>query len=539
MAGPGWSGDEGVSRMQKRWLIGGVAGALAGLLGGAGAAGIPVPAAVPSAGAATAYTVGAAGTGLKLAVGGTTLVAGTAKVAANATGVRAEGIGEVTPGAVADEKASVAAPGGSQTANRTCTQPSDPFPAPLGSLVALGLACGGASAAESSSSAPTATATGQIATVALGSPASLATPKVLPGSTLATKLKGVLGTLPAIPSTGLPLSTVLDQVAHTVTSGGSVSALLEATVGTATSTVTTSSTTATATAKATGIRLALLDGLGGGGGPLLTVKVGQASAQSTVDLVQGTVTSADTPAVVTVTLDPPAGSPQSFSVAPGVSQTFLAGTPLATTVAAGGGATAGNGTTHGTASATGVTVDALQGVGAGTTGANGGLDLRIASVTSAATGTVPVAQPVAAAASSTVPPPPAPAAPVVTGATTVHTGEPWAGPLPFALLLLSLLTGVGLVTRRRLVPLVHTVGRAAGRVRWPAMVSHLAAGPGRRGLLRSPSGPGTGPAAPSPPGSHRGPDEGPQRDPDGGSPDAPHWPLPGPAGGGPAADRDV
>ena len=191
--------------------------------------------------------------------------------------------------------------------------------------------------------------------------------------------------------------------------------------------------------------------------PLLTVTLGQAVATVSLDRTTGAVTASDTPAVVSVTLDSPVTGSQSFAVAPGASQTFLAGTPLATTVAAGSG-TATSGTGKGSASADGVTIDALQGLGATTaTGANGGLDISLASVSASITATVPVTS----AAVTPAPPAPAAPAPAVAGATTVHTGEPWAGPLPLALLGLMMLAGLVLVSRRRLLGAAHRVSALA------------------------------------------------------------------------------
>lgn len=475
--------------MGKRLLI----GAVAGVLGAVAAGGMaePLPLSHAGASSATPYAVTAAGNGMKISIGGTSLVGGTSKVSAGSgSPVAAEGVGEVTPGLVSDAKATVSTAGGSQAANRACAQPADPFPAPLGSLLALGLACSAASASESSSGSPAASATGQVATLSLASPAGLAPTQVVPGSALATKLTTVLGTLPPLPAAGLPLSTVLADVAKGL--GGSVTSLLEATAGASTSTVAVSGTTVSAVSENAGVRLSLLTGLGAESGPLLTVQVGQANVQSSVDLSSGTVDNADSPAAVTVALDPPVGGAQNVSIAPGASQTFLAGTPLATTVAVGAGSSTGSGGTGGTAAATGVTIDALQGVGAGTSGTGGGIDLHVGAASSSATGSAPVAVPVAASASSATPTPAPP--PPVTGATTVHTGEPWAGPLPIALLLLTLLTGLGLVARRRLLPLAHL----AGRGRQAPLVSPPAAGPGIRGLLCSPSGPGPGPAATPP-----------------------------------------
>lgn len=468
----------------------------AGMLMASGASGVLALLGPPAAAATASYAVAASGAGVKLSIAGTDFVGGTSKVSAG-TGhpVVAEGGGELTPGVVSDQKAVASTAGGSQTANRTCAQPSSPFPAPLSSVVSLGAACGAALAAETGNGVPSASATGQVVSVALGSPSALPSTAVVPGSALATTLQSLLGALPSLPSTGLPLPTVLGQVAKSTGGGGSITSLLVATLGRSTSTVATSGASVVAASKDSGLRVALLDGLGASAGPLLTVSVGAASVQSTADTTTGTVQSTDTPAAVTVTVAPPSGPARTVSVAPGMSQTFLAGTPLATTVAAGAGSTTGQGTGHGTATATGATVDALQGVGAGSTGADGGLAIHLGAATSSASGTLPVPVPVpVASASASAAPPPAPV-PAVTGATTVHTGEPWAGPLPLALVLLSLLTGLGLLARRRLLPLVRLAGRAVGRV--PVTVSHAAAGSGHRSHLRSPSGPGPGPAASS------------------------------------------
>jgi len=48
--------------------------------------------------------------------------------------------------------------------------------------------------------------------------------------------------------------------------------------------------------------------------------------------------------------------------------------------------------------------------------------------------------------------------------TTVHTGEPWAGPLPIALMGLSMLAGLAVVARRRLVSLTSRLHLLARRV---------------------------------------------------------------------------
>lgn len=409
----------------------------------------------PVAGADTTapYTLKASGVGVKVTLGGTTVVGATSSASAGSSAAaQSQGAGELTPAAVSSQQATAGAPGTSQTLPQSCAQPSVPFPAPLGSLVGLGGACSSASAAVNGSGLPTATAAGQISSVSVNaSPTALPVP-VTPKSTVVSTLAPVLGALPSLPTTGLPLGTVLLLLAKA--SNTSLTSLVSSNLGGSTSTVGATGTTADARSSTDGSSISFLNGLGAGGGALLTVTVGQAVATVSLDRTTGKVTAADTPAAVSVTLDSPVTGSQSFAVAPGASQTFLAGTPLATTVAAGSG-TATSGTGKGTAAAAGVTVHALQGLGASTaTGANGGLDIALASTSAAIGATVPVTS----AAVTPAPPAPAPApapAPVVTGATTVHTGEPWAGPLPLALLGLMMLAGLVLVFRRRLVGVAH------------------------------------------------------------------------------------
>jgi hypothetical protein len=405
------------------------------------------------------YTVKATGTALKITVAGTSLVGGTSSSSAGqGAAATAEGVGELTPAVVSDQQATAPSANASQSLTRQCAQPTSPFPAPVGSLVDLGIGCSTATASQDGNGLPTASASGSIASFTVGAPTSALPIPVDPGSALATTLEGVLGNvpLPALPSTGLPLGTVLVDVAAAANS--SVSALVDATVGASTSSVTATATTATATTQVQGTQIGVLKGLGASGGPLLTVVAGKATTTTSLDRSTAQVTATDTPGVVTVTVSPPAGAAQTVTVAPGQSQTFLAGTPLQTTVAVGAGsATSGSG--KGSATASGLTIDAVQGLGAGSTGTDGGLDVQIASAASTATGTAPA---VATAAAPVTPPtaavvPAAAPAPAVPGVTTVHTGEFWSGPLPIALLGLALLTGLGLVARRRLAGLAHLV----------------------------------------------------------------------------------
>lgn len=487
----------------------GVAGTSAALAGGL-AAGAAMP----------HYTVTTAGTGIELRLGGTTFV-GAASSASAGTGapVEARGQGEVSPDAVATAQAAAATPGASQTRPRTCAQPSTPFPAPFATVVSIGVACGSASATMRPTGMPSASGAGSVASLTVGPPAGSTVPaelkRILPtsvtqGSSLGQKLETALGTLPALPTTGLPLGTVLQKVA--AASSSSVTSLVSASVGPSTSTVTTTGSTVTTTSTDTGATVSLLDGLGAGGGALLTVSVGRADTTADANLAAGTTGATATGSAVTVTVSPPTGAAKTVSVTPGAAQSFLTGTPLETTVSVGAPtATAGDGT----ASASGIDIDLAEGVGAAT-GA-GGVVLELGASTAHATVTAPPA-----AASSTVTPPSSAASTTpatLTGATTVHTGEPWSGPLPFVLLGLSLLAGIGLLARRRLVAAAHLAGRIAGHtppVTGPA--SHHPAGPGLRDLLRSPSGSGSGSAVIR-----------------SGSPGSTAGGLPGAAGGGPGA----
>jgi len=444
------------------------------------------PTGVAGAGTGTGFTLKAAGTGLELAAGGTTLVGAASSAAAgSSTAPVARGTGVVTPAEVSNQEATASAPGQSQQLPRTCDQLSNPFPAPFSTVVSLGSGCSSASASEDSGGLPSATATGQVTTIGV-SPSTSALPlPVDPGSTVASGLQSVLGALPSLPTGGTSLATVLQEVAKAA--NAQLTSLVTANLGSSTSTVTATASTATATTQDSGSQLSLLDGLGAGGGPLLTVTVGPSSATTALDRSTGQVTASDSPAAVSATVDPPVGSTQTVSIAPGQSQTFLAGTPLETTVAVGSGsATPGSG--KGSASATGISIDALPSAGAGATGTDGGLKIVLGAATTSVTGAVPA---VTAAATPTTAPP-APVTATVPGATTVHTGEFWSGTLPVVLFGLSLLVGLGLVARRRLWNLLHSMtsfarpalpsagGRPPGRATGTSSVSPLVSGPARR-----------------------------------------------------------
>lgn len=111
-----------------------------------------------------------------------------------------------------------------------------------------------------------------------------------------------------------------------------------------------------------------------------------------------------------------------------------------------------------------------------------------AAVVAATTGATTTTTPAPAAASTAAAP--------VTGATTVHTGEFWSGALPLVLFGLAMLGGLGLVARHQLSRLIHHVTPFAHPAP-QAGGGSAAAGPEHRDLLRIPSGPDSGPAAPS------------------------------------------
>ena len=186
----------------------GMLGAAIGL-GSFAALGVAALGAAADAGADSGapYTVKATGTALKITVAGTSLVGGTSSASAGqGAAATAEGVGELTPAVVSDQKATAPSANASQSLTRQCAQPTTPFPAPVGSLLNLGIGCSTATASQDGNGLPTASASGSIASLTVGAPTSALPIPVDPGSALATALEGVLGNvpLPALPSTGLP-----------------------------------------------------------------------------------------------------------------------------------------------------------------------------------------------------------------------------------------------------------------------------------------------------------------------------------------------
>lgn len=176
--------------------------------------------------------------------------------------------------------------------------------------------------------------------------------------------------------------------------------------------------------------------------PLVEIEVAPASSTDTFNGSTWTPTS--TGALATIHLNIP-GFAQTISLATGQSLDLLAGTPLETVIDLGSASTSGS-----TATANGATVDLLKGV-------SGGILLNLGATT--VTGDVTAATPQTLPSHS-----PTPQLLGSTGSTTptvVHTGEWWAGSLPF-------LGGLGAIggaliawpRLRRLSAVARLVGRA-------------------------------------------------------------------------------
>jgi hypothetical protein len=178
--------------------------------------------------------------------------------------------------------------------------------------------------------------------------------------------------------------------------------------------------------------------------PLVEIKV--ASAKSTDTFNGATWTPSSSGALATIDLNIP-GFAQTISLATGQSLDLLAGTPLETVIDLGSASTSGA-----TGTANGATVDLLKGVSGGIL-----VNLGSATVTGDVTATAPASQPshgsspVLQSSTGVAPTP-----------TAVHTGEWWAGSLPFLAGMGAV--GGGLIAWPRLRRL-SSVARLAARVR--------------------------------------------------------------------------
>jgi hypothetical protein len=453
--------------------MGGRMGRAGAKLGGAVLVGVMsvIPWATTAGAAASgpgSYQGSASGDALVVTVGGTKLVGGdTTATDASTPSADATGSGQLLPMVVGNQHATVTTNGGTQSLPQACgTPPLPSLPAPLGSLLTLGLGCGAAQASVDTTGQPTSSGTGSAASLGVGV-GNLLTTVVTAGSPLYTALQGVLGTLPTLPVGGLSLGSLLTTLG---VSAASTTGLVSVNAGSSTSSVTTTATAETATSTDSGATINLLPGAGANGGPLVSITVGQASSTATLDRGTANGTATANPALVSVTVNTPLAPPVNETVAVGATDTLLAGTPLASTIAVSSGTTT---QAAGSASATshGVTLDLLTGV------PGGPVTIDLATGTASVGGVAPAAvvpatTPPAPAAVVTPAPAPAPAPAVVPGVTIVHTGEPWAGSLPLVFAALALALGSLLVWRRRVVA---TVGRVAHR-----MVGSGRGGPGAR-----------------------------------------------------------
>jgi hypothetical protein len=275
---------------------------------------------------------------------------------------------------------------------------------------------------------------------------------IMAGTPVYTALQGFLGTLPTPPSGGVSLGDLLTQLGLSV---AQTTGLATISAGTSTGSVSATATSATATNTSSGGTIAILPGAGGSGLPAASITLGAAQTTATLDRTGGAGTATASPSVVTVTTNDPVTGSNTVTLAPGQSQTLLAGTPLASTISVGSSNTT-QGPGSATATAQGVVLSLLTSL------PGGGITIDLASSNASVTGA-------ALAAAVTPPPAAAPAAPAppagapIAGVTAVHTGEPWAGSLPFVAL--ALVAGLGLLYRRRLgalIPVLAHGTRALG-----------------------------------------------------------------------------
>jgi hypothetical protein len=456
----------------KGWLRLGVVGTAAGL-----GLVVGLSTSVPQVGAATGdnFTSKANATALSLSVlGQTVFTSGAATATADSTqGATATGSGYTSPAVSATVTASANSPNATQSQAQTCSPlPAGTLPTLLSGLLSAQGACGGpVSASEDANGLPSSTADADVLQLSIGTGlSSLLNQLVTPQSPLASALQSVLGNVPALsnlPAGGSLLSSLLGSI-------GNIGSLLNVNIGKSTSTTSTTSSAVTSTAQTDGADIQVLDGLGVNQGPLLDINISNESASTTLNPTTGQVSASDDPVAVTVTYGTAATGTQTQTFTQGQSQTLLAGTPLQSTISVNSGS-ANPGTGQGSASAQGLSLDLLQGIGASTTTSfDGGIDLALSNATVQTSATTPSVTAASPTTTTTAPPPAAPAAtpaPAVPGATSPHTGEPWAGPASMIAVGLAFLTGVALVARRRLFSLANHMAHFAQLAR------HRASGP--------------------------------------------------------------
>lgn len=332
------------------------------------------------------YVGSAAGTAFDLTVLSlpkVTLGVSTGKVTSLTTSV-AEGAGSL--GLVGSTIRAEVANAGSDVKPTTCA-----VPLPIANILALGLACGTASASITGSN-PVSTSEGSVASIDLSGQNLLDSVGPLTGTisdTVATALAPVCGLLALLCPVTATVGDVLDSVLDTKT--------LEVSVGKSISSVTAESGRVVATATSQGAEIKLLPlaivGSVPSTEPLATITVGTATATAVYNRATGVSTPTVDPALVTVKLNSllttALGIPGTISVPVGTSLIIpgTAGTPLETEIVAAAGRTVTNpdGTIGAIADA--VKVHLLKGV-------SGGILLNLAHAEAGVGGTVAVAAPI-------------------------------------------------------------------------------------------------------------------------------------------------
>ena len=338
------------------------------------------------------YIATAAARGLNLSVFGTNLTIGQSSAMVNSTpSAKASGAGvALVPATVSTSEVS----GADQTSAppKACVLNLPVGLPAVGSALALELACG-ESRVNITNGAPSAFGSGSVAGVDLAA-LGLLDPviallqsllnQLLPvvdqtvGTVINTvpTLSGILGPLAAnlglgSTSTVQPVSGLVDNLLAGVQRA---TGLVDIRLGASTSQAVTGASAVTATATAAGAQIDLLPGLTLGGGPLLSITVGDAKSISTFDRATAKSTPSFDAAIARVRLGLPllGGTVTDIPVQLGTPLTLLAGTPLESTISLGAGRTVTDPDTGAVASyADGVSIHLLKGV-------NGGILLELA-----------------------------------------------------------------------------------------------------------------------------------------------------------------
>lgn len=365
--------------------VGGLA--VAGLLLGAVVGGTAASAQAPG-GTPASYTGAAAGQALKLSGLGRTLTAGASEAKASSDGT-SSAIGQGASPVAASTQTAANPPGETKPEACAATVP----PAPLNTLLTLGLGCGSATATGSGLQT-VARGTGEIAgldvtlqTVLDGQLKPLTDPLANTVETVTNSGTAVCNPLPsplkeACLNTLATADNVVESLVDTKT--------LSAEFGSSASGVAVNGTNVTSEATASGAIVRILptptlDGVALGE-PIATITIARANAKVVCDVANGTATPSFDPALVRIKLAAPivASIPNipdllpkvtlpggeidanvsltngELTVTPGSKVVILAGTPLQTEIVAGAGTATKNPDGSATAVSDGVKVHALQ-----------------------------------------------------------------------------------------------------------------------------------------------------------------------------------